>query len=288
MSLGDMFDFEKFNLKEMWNKVREDPERLFLGAADPIGGKLWGEILHKDYDPIVNQWGGPTGSTFDKAAANGVDTGWSESSHDAARVIAGLFAGNYAAGAAGFGGGAGGAEAGGGAGSGAGGLSYGGGESSFMGGSAEPSGFLGDMSGGNPYGEGINWSGDFGGGSSLDGGMNYTGSFTGETGGNPSTAPQERSRTPRNNSNNEPDRTGAQALGRQLQERMAAASQQYAGGTPDPFTAQGAGQTAVTPTASPGNQPYQAEGADAPLSKDSLLAMMLEERNKAAAAGKGY
>ena len=71
MSLGDMWDFEKFNLKGMWDKIRDDPERIFIGAGDPLSSKMWGEILHEDYDPIVNQWGGPTGSTFDKAAANG-------------------------------------------------------------------------------------------------------------------------------------------------------------------------------------------------------------------------
>jgi len=93
-SLGDIFDFEKFNLKDMWGKIKDNPERLLLGAGDPFSSKLWGGITGKDYEPIVNEFGGPSGGAFDRAKASGIDTGLSRGSHDVAKVIAGMFAGN--------------------------------------------------------------------------------------------------------------------------------------------------------------------------------------------------
>lgn len=114
---GDLFDYEKFNAKGMWKQIKDDPERLFLGAADPIGSKLWGEILHKDYEPIVDQWGGSTNKRLDEADAEGIDTGAARDMDSAAHTIAQFYAGNYASSAAGLGGSAGAADGAGAAGS---------------------------------------------------------------------------------------------------------------------------------------------------------------------------
>lgn len=93
--LGDVFDFEKFNLKGMWEKIKDDPERLFLGAADPFGSELWGGILGKKYEPIINQMGGASDDTYDKAKAAGINTGPGKNMHDLASVIASIYTGKW-------------------------------------------------------------------------------------------------------------------------------------------------------------------------------------------------
>lgn len=107
MSLGDIFDFEFFNLKDMWKKIKKDPERLFLGAADPFSSEMWGKILGKDYEPIVDQFGGPYGGSwismggntnqgvYGRAEQAGIDTNDARNVHNVAHVIAALMAGNY-------------------------------------------------------------------------------------------------------------------------------------------------------------------------------------------------
>jgi len=100
---GDMLGFEKFNLKGIWDQARKNPERLLLGAADPVGSKMWGGILGKEYQPMINEFGGPTDQRFQDAQAAGIDTGFSKGSHDIAKAIAAMYAGNYGAGQAGIG-----------------------------------------------------------------------------------------------------------------------------------------------------------------------------------------
>jgi hypothetical protein len=104
---GNVFDFEKFNLKDMFGKIKKDPERILIGAADPISSKAWGGLLGKKYEPLVDQMGGAYGghmfSAFDnkdggvygRANAAGIDTKAGGSIHDAAHVISALYAGNY-------------------------------------------------------------------------------------------------------------------------------------------------------------------------------------------------
>ena len=41
--LGDVLGFEKFNLKNLWSGIKENPERLFLGAADPFSSEYVGQ-----------------------------------------------------------------------------------------------------------------------------------------------------------------------------------------------------------------------------------------------------
>lgn len=121
--LGNAWEFEKFNLKDMWGKIKDDPERLFIGAVTPWTSKMWGKILGKDYEPIVDQMGGPYGGStisafgnkdggvYARAKESGVPTKEAGNLHDAAHVIAALYAGGYGLGALGGGGAAGGAAA---------------------------------------------------------------------------------------------------------------------------------------------------------------------------------
>lgn len=98
--LGDVLGFEKFNFKAMWQQIREDPERLFLGAADSVGSKVWGTILNKDWknQPIVDQWGGASKYNYGRAEKAGVDIKAGHNMHQVARVIASIFTGGAAAG----------------------------------------------------------------------------------------------------------------------------------------------------------------------------------------------
>ncbi len=115
-SLRDVFDFESLNLKDMWGKIKKDPERVFIGAIDPLSSKMWGEITGKEYDPIINQLGGPqgggslglgeNGGVYDKARARGIDTSFSEKSHNAAELISAFFGAMGLGGIGGAGGGA--------------------------------------------------------------------------------------------------------------------------------------------------------------------------------------
>lgn len=94
---SDVFDFEKFNLGDMWDKVKEDPERLFLGAADPFGTKLWSGITGQDWEPIVNQMGGATEGAYERAGEAGINTEPGRQMHGLAEVIASMYAGGYGA-----------------------------------------------------------------------------------------------------------------------------------------------------------------------------------------------
>lgn len=110
MSLGDIFSFEAFNLKDMLKKVKKDPERLFLGAADPLSSAMWGKALGKDYEPIVDQMGGAygghafsafgntDGGVYGRAEEAGIDTTSGRNAQNVAHVIAAILAGSYGAG----------------------------------------------------------------------------------------------------------------------------------------------------------------------------------------------
>jgi hypothetical protein len=102
--LGDVGSFESFNLGEMFNKLGKDPERAFIGAGDPFSSSVWGSILGKDYEPIVDQYGGASSDTYDKAKDAGINTGPGSTMHGIARTIASMYAGG--AGASALGGGA--------------------------------------------------------------------------------------------------------------------------------------------------------------------------------------
>lgn len=92
------FDFEKFQIEDWWEQIKEDPERIFIGAMDPFSSEMWGGITGKDYEPMINQWGGPTEERFGRAQAEGIDTGPAEGAHEFAQSVAQSYALNYGAG----------------------------------------------------------------------------------------------------------------------------------------------------------------------------------------------
>jgi len=132
--LGDAFDFEKFHLGDLWERIKKSPEQLILGV-DPLSTSIWNKLGVTDNEPWVNQLGGPMGSgylglgsggVYDRAAADGVNTGPANSLHNVAETVASIWGGAGAIGGLGnIGGGA--AAAGGGGGGGGGGAAAGGG-----------------------------------------------------------------------------------------------------------------------------------------------------------------
>ena len=100
-----LFDFDAFALKDIWKGIKKNPERLFLGAADPLSSKMWGKALGKDYEPLIDQMGGPygghtisafgknDGGTYARARAAGIDTSKGEKMHDGAHVLSAIFGG---------------------------------------------------------------------------------------------------------------------------------------------------------------------------------------------------
>lgn len=97
-TLKNIFGFEKSKLGNMWDKVKDNPEQLLLGAGDPFSAKMWGGITGKDYEPLVNQWGGATEDDYAKAEAEGIDTRDGRAMHGIAQAIAGMYAGKWASG----------------------------------------------------------------------------------------------------------------------------------------------------------------------------------------------
>lgn len=108
MSLGDIFDFELFNAKDMLGKVKKDPWRLLVGAGDPLSTKAWNKITGKNMEPLVDQMGGAyggdwisafgkgqDGGVYGRAKAAGIDTKAGGRAHDVAHVVSAIMAGNY-------------------------------------------------------------------------------------------------------------------------------------------------------------------------------------------------
>lgn len=73
--------------------VIKQPDRLLTGSFDPISTGLWNKVLGRNYDPLVNQVGGPTKETLDDVGANSLARG----GFKAADLIAGMFGGAGAA-----------------------------------------------------------------------------------------------------------------------------------------------------------------------------------------------
>lgn len=101
--IRDVGKFEGFNLKRMLKKIGDDPERVLLGAADPLSSKMWGGITGKEYEPIVNQWGGASDDTYKAAEDAGIRTKSGRKMHDLAETIAAFYTGKWAAGLGGGG-----------------------------------------------------------------------------------------------------------------------------------------------------------------------------------------
>ncbi len=100
--LGDTFGFEKFKLGNMWDKIKDQPERLLIGGENPFSAKVASAVTGKDYEPLVDEWGGATKDDYEKAEARGINTNSGKKMHGVARAVAGIFVGKYGAGKAGF------------------------------------------------------------------------------------------------------------------------------------------------------------------------------------------
>lgn len=108
MGTSDVLDFESFQLKDWWDRIRHNEDnslvQLSLGAWDPLSAKLFGGSLGQDWEPFVNAWGGPMGGgtmgtdkgggIYERAEAAGVNTRTSGASHSIAEMIAQYYAGN--------------------------------------------------------------------------------------------------------------------------------------------------------------------------------------------------
>jgi hypothetical protein len=101
-----LFDFDAFALKDIWKGIKKDPERLLMGAVDPLSTKMWNGITGKDYEPLVDQMGGPygggwvsafgkdqDGGVYKRAEEAGIDTSKGKSMHDGAHVLSAIFGG---------------------------------------------------------------------------------------------------------------------------------------------------------------------------------------------------
>lgn len=93
----DIIDFERTNLREMGRKIKDDPERLLVGGITPLDTEVTNKILGTDYEPMIDQWGGPADSTWERAAAEGVELGPNKIMHGIAHSVAQMYAGNYGA-----------------------------------------------------------------------------------------------------------------------------------------------------------------------------------------------
>ena len=90
--MAGILDFEKFQLKDWFRQIKDNPARLFYGGIDPFSTGMWNKILGKDDAPLINQWGGPTEQRFADADAAGINTTPSRNSHALAQMIAQFYA----------------------------------------------------------------------------------------------------------------------------------------------------------------------------------------------------
>lgn len=95
--LGNLGQFELFNLKGMANQVKDNPARLLYGAADPFSTKVWNKILGRDDKPLIDQWGGAAEHRYEDAENAGIDTGAGRTGHNIAKAVASFYAGGYGA-----------------------------------------------------------------------------------------------------------------------------------------------------------------------------------------------
>lgn len=90
---GDITEFDRSAASDMWKKVKNDPSQLFLGAADPFGAKVANKVYGTDYDPLINQYGGPTNEAYQSAERKGIDTSNARGANQVAQAVASYYAG---------------------------------------------------------------------------------------------------------------------------------------------------------------------------------------------------
>lgn len=102
--LDDALKFEAFNVEGIVDGIKKAPERLAIGAIDPASSKAWSAVTGKDYQPLVDQYGGATEDTYQRAEQDGIDTGPGRTMHGVARTVVNFVAGGKLADKAGIGG----------------------------------------------------------------------------------------------------------------------------------------------------------------------------------------
>lgn len=100
--LGDVLKFENFNLANQWGKLKENPERAFIGAMDKGGSLAWNKIyklggINKRYEPMTDWYGGASDDSYAKAQNAGINTGPGRSMHNVAKAITSAYVGGYGA-----------------------------------------------------------------------------------------------------------------------------------------------------------------------------------------------
>lgn len=92
------------HFQDVRNAYKENPERFLFGggfADSPLGTKGINALFGTDYQPLVNQTGGPTSQTYNNAAAQGYETGPTQVGHQLAPAIVGIGAASALAGGGG-------------------------------------------------------------------------------------------------------------------------------------------------------------------------------------------
>lgn len=88
----NIVDFEKSHVTDMWKHFKNNPLGSLV-AGTPFSTKVWNKVLNKDWDPQVNQLGGPSNESYDSAERKGVDTSDARGSHQVAGAVAGAMGG---------------------------------------------------------------------------------------------------------------------------------------------------------------------------------------------------
>lgn len=98
--VGDVVGNEVSHMGNLFKQIGEDPvkslEQFGLGAADPLGAKLWGGVTGQNFTPMVNQFGGETQAQYEQSKAQGVNVGPSMTLGGIADTVAGIWGGSAA------------------------------------------------------------------------------------------------------------------------------------------------------------------------------------------------
>lgn len=84
--------------KEIIKEIGKNPERALLGAGDPLSTKFWNKATGNEWQPVVNQWGGPTEAAFLRAQQAGIDVRGARLSHKVAQTVAQAYTMKWAGG----------------------------------------------------------------------------------------------------------------------------------------------------------------------------------------------
>lgn len=100
--LSNLVGFQNSFTKNLGSDILSNPTRLITGV-DPASTKLWNTVLGTDNKPLVNYFGSPGEQYYEKAQAEGIDTGAASKFHAVADTIAGIYGASGLSGSLGFG-----------------------------------------------------------------------------------------------------------------------------------------------------------------------------------------